>query len=128
MLKFCEEGPNPYLSCTKNNVFFSATSCKKKTPLGAAQTKIGPSYFVRALTYVIYSKVPIIVFQVNILPKLSNLLKKTMPIQKGFHHIVFKGQVFVAAEGGYSHKTEKLFYLGGSNSSRQCIFVASSLM
>ena len=48
-----------------------------------------------------------------------------MPIQKGFHHIVFKGQVFVAAEGGYSHKTEKLFYLGGSNSSRQCIFVAS---
>ena len=102
--------------------FSQLPAVKKKTPLGAAQTKIGPSYFVRALT------VPIIFFQVNILPILSNLLKKTMPIQKGFHLIVFKGQVFVAAEGGYSHKTEKLFYLGGSNSSRQCIFVASSLM
>ena len=62
MLKFCEEGPNPYLSCTKNNVFFSAASCWKNKPLGAAQTKIGPSYFVRALTYVIYTTMPIIVF------------------------------------------------------------------
>ena len=49
-------------------------------------------------------------------------------LRKVINPNVFKGQVFVAVEGGYSHKTEKLFYLGGSNSSRQCIFVASSLM
>jgi hypothetical protein len=39
------------LSCTKNGVFFSAGSCKKNTIFGAAQKKLGPSYFVRALVH-----------------------------------------------------------------------------
>jgi hypothetical protein len=38
------------LSNTKNGLFFSAASCKKDTAFGAAQTRLGPSYFVRALT------------------------------------------------------------------------------
>ena len=40
---------NSCLSCTKNGVFFSAASCKKDTLFGAAQTKLGPSYFFKAL-------------------------------------------------------------------------------
>ena len=37
---------NSCLSCTKNGVFFSAASCTKDTISGAAQTKLGPSYFL----------------------------------------------------------------------------------
>ena len=37
------------MSYAQNGVFFSAASCKKGTIFGAAQTKLGPSYFVRAL-------------------------------------------------------------------------------
>ena len=37
------------MSCTKNGVFFTTGSWEKHTIFGAAQTKLGPSYFVAAL-------------------------------------------------------------------------------
>jgi hypothetical protein len=47
-LKFCQ------ISKSLNDIhttFFSAASSKKDTIFGAAQTKLGPSYFVRALEH-----------------------------------------------------------------------------
>ena len=42
---------NICLSCTKNGAFSHLLAVKKDTILGAAQTKFGPSYFVRALFF-----------------------------------------------------------------------------
>ena len=37
---------------TKNDVFFSAASCKKSTIFGASQTNVQPWYFVAALVHI----------------------------------------------------------------------------
>ena len=45
-----KKGQNLFEISTKNNVFFSAASCKKRHHFcWAPQTNFGPSYFVRAL-------------------------------------------------------------------------------
>ena len=93
MFKFCKEGPNTWAA--PKIMYFSQL----------------PAVKARHHLMQLKQKLDLLFFQVNILPKLSNHLKKTMTIQKGFHHIVFKGQVFVAVEGAGTLTRMKSYFI-----------------